>query len=504
MDVNIFSKRIAKGAIIVFFGLLLSKTLAYLYVALLARLGSSEYGTLSLALAIISFISIFAILGLKTGIVRYVSYYKGKQDYQKLKGTIISSLRLSLPINIVLMILLLIFSDEISISIFHNANLIPILRLFSFALPFITLSDIFLGIIIGFQKIQYKVLVKDILENIFKLVLTFVVIYFGYNLFGVAIIYGLSIIVTTILSYYLLQKKVFPFFKTKVIPIFITKELFLFSLPFIFAGVLDLVIKWTDIFMIGFFRTTSEVGIYNVVLPTANLLIIIPTAFMALFIPIITEFYSKNNLKEINNISNINSKWIFFLNFPIFLLLLLFSKQILTIMFGQEYVVGNLALIILIIGYMFLSLVHIPNSLLIMLKKTKLVLYISLISASINIILNYFLIPKLGIVGGAIATSSSLILIFVLTLIGSYNLTKIQPIKINYLKSVLAGVIPFFMILFIINSFKINIGFLLFVLFSIIFLLIYALLVYLFKGLDKEDIEVINGIYTKFRKRKYI
>jgi len=79
--------------------------------------------------------------------------------------------------------------------------------------------------------------------------------------------------------------------------------------------------------MIGFFRTTSEVGVYNVALPTANLLVIVPTSLMALFMPIITEFYSKGKIKDIVTLSRINSKWIFFLNFPIFLLIFLFRSS---------------------------------------------------------------------------------------------------------------------------------------------------------------------------------
>src|SRR3989344_3784173 len=330
MDVNIYSKKIAKGAAIVFVGMLFSKVISYLYVALLARLGSSEYGLLSLAMAIISFASIFALFGLGTGIIRYVSYYKGKQENRKIKGVIFSSLRISLPIGLILMVLLFIFSEEISILIFHNIALIPIIKLLSLTLPFISLSEIFFSVIIGFQKIEYKILI--------------IVIYLGYNLFGVVIVYVLSIIITTLLSFYFLQKKVFPFFKTKIVPLLLTKELFIFSFPFILGGVLTLVIKWSDILMIGFFRTTSEVGVYNVALPTANLLVIIPTSLMALFMPIITELYSKNKFKEIKKISYINSKWIFFLNFPIFLLILLFSKEILNIMFGIEYVIFKISL----------------------------------------------------------------------------------------------------------------------------------------------------------------
>jgi O-antigen/teichoic acid export membrane protein len=499
MDINIFSKRMAKGAVIVFFGMLLSKALAYFYVALLARLGSSEYGLLSLAISIVSFVSIFSLLGLNTGIIRYISYYKGKEDIKRIKGTILSSLKLSLPTSLILMILLFLFSEKISILIFHSSELIPVLRLFSLTLPFISLSDIFLGVMIGFQKINYKILVKEIVESVVRLVLTFIVIYLGYNLLGVAIVYVISFVITAFFSFYFLQKKVFPFFKTKVVPILFTKELFVFSFPFILSGVLTLIVKWTDVFMIGFFRTTSEVGVYNVALPTANLLVIVPTSLMALFMPIITEFYSKGNIKSIDILSRINSKWIFFLNFPIFLLIFLFSKIILKIMFGPEYVTGNIALLILIIGYMVFSLVHVHNAILIMMKKTRLIFYISLISAVANVILNYYLIPKFGIIGGSIATSFSLILIFTLTFISCYKLTNIQPLRLNYFKSILSGVISLLLVYFLIHFIG-NISFILFILLSIVFLIVYSLLVYLLKGLDKEDIEIIKSFYIKFKK----
>src|SRR3989344_2103812 len=115
MDILTSSKKIARGAIIVFLGMLLSRVLAYLYVALVARLGSSKYGLLSLAIIIVSFISIFATLGFRTGIVRYVSYFRGKNDNRRIKGTIFSSLKLSLPLTLFLTALLFIFSEDISV-----------------------------------------------------------------------------------------------------------------------------------------------------------------------------------------------------------------------------------------------------------------------------------------------------------------------------------------------------------------------------------------------------
>src|SRR3989344_6976802 len=110
---NIYSLQIARGAIISFLGMIFGKGLTYLYVILLARLGSSEYGLISLGLAITLFLSTITMLGLKTVIVRYISFYQSKKNNEKIKGTILSSIKISLPISIIFMISLFLLSEKI-------------------------------------------------------------------------------------------------------------------------------------------------------------------------------------------------------------------------------------------------------------------------------------------------------------------------------------------------------------------------------------------------------
>lgn len=496
MNLTKYSNKIAKSAIIVFSGMVLGRILTYLYIALVARLGSSEYGLLSLGVAIVSFLSVFAILGLNAGIERYISFYKNKGDKKRIKGTIYSSIKLSLPLSVILAILLFIFSEKISVSIFHNIDLVPILRILCLTIPFLSLSNIFRSTIIGFQEIKYPVFIREVIENSVKLILTFILIYLGYNLFGAVISFVIAIMLTTILLLFSLQKKIFPLFTLKIKPKLITKELFSYSFPLLLVGFLVLMIKWTDVFMIGYFRTTSEVGLYNVALPTASLLVIVPTALMVLFMPIITELYTKGKMKDIHTLSRITLKWIFFVNFPIFLLILLFSKQILSILFGVEYIQASVALIILIMGYMIFSLSHVYMSNINMIKKTKLTFYILLIATLLNIALNYMLIPKFGMIGGGIATSVSLIALFILSSITTYRLTKLQPLRLNYFKAVFAGVISLFITYFI----PVNINSVMTLLIKfIIFGIIYIIMLYLLKSFQQEDKDIFNLVFKRIK-----
>jgi len=500
MDVSHYSKRIAGAGLLFFLGMIFGRALTYLYVALISRLGSSEYGLLSLGFAISLFLATFALLGLRTGIVRYISYFNGKGDIKRVKGVIYSSIRLSLPLSLFFAFLLFIFSEYISITFFHNPNLIVILRLFSFTIPFITLSHVFLGAMIGFQKIEYQIGIKEIAENLIRLILTFIMIYLGYKLWGAAIAYVVTTILIFILTWHALRKKVFPNLVSKLKPKLIDKELFLFSAPLIFTGFFNLIVKWIDVFMIGIFRNVSEVGIYNVALPTANLLIIVPTALMALFMPIITELYSKNKLKDVEELSKITSKWIFFLNLPIFLLMLLFSKQILFFAFGPEYEIGYFVLYILALGYIIHSLSHTYSSILSMIKKTKIILYVIMIITLIAILLNYILIPKIGILGGAISTSISLFLGCLIYAIITYKLTKIQPLKLNYFKAIFAGIISSLIILYLSNAYN---PYSIFALigFGLLFLIIYVIFLILFKCLESSDKEILISFFNIFKNK---
>ena len=80
-EINTNIKKIAKGVLIVFIGTLISKIFSYFYRLIVARyLGPEAYGTLSLGLGILGIASIFAVFGLPTGVLRYVAYYKGKEN----------------------------------------------------------------------------------------------------------------------------------------------------------------------------------------------------------------------------------------------------------------------------------------------------------------------------------------------------------------------------------------------------------------------------------------
>lgn len=498
-EVNHSLNKIIKGAGIFFIGLVIGKILGYFYVMFVARLGTEQFGLLNLGLSIVSLLTIVSLLGLDNGILRYVSYFSAKGDNRGIKGSILSSLKICFPISIFLALVMFAFSTQISTIFFHNLNLAPILRIFSIMIPFSVVSMLFYSSFRAFQRVEYEVGLREILEKAIRLLLSVIFIYLGFKVLGATYAYVISAVIIFIFVTVILNKLVFPIFTTKIKARDYSKELLSFSLPLMFVGVLISIIVWIDTLMLGYFRTVGEVGIYNAANPTAALMFIIPTALISLFLPIITNFYSQKKFSQIKHIYKSVSRWIFFVNFPIFIIITVFSRQILRIIFGNEYMAGALALSLLVCGHLFYSLSYTSANILYMAKKTRIVFNITLIFAASHILFGLILIPKYGINGASFAALLSFLLASFLNIFFSYKKIKVYPFDKSFFKSMASGILAtgvvYYTIKFVFKSLS-PIGL---SLMFVVLLLIYIALLFLFKSFRKEDIEVLKIIMGKLR-----
>ena len=313
-------RKIAKGAGFVLIGTLIGRAFGYGSRMIIARLGASDYGLVALGFAVMSIAATLSLVGMQSGIIRYVSFYKGKEDKGRIKGTIISALKITLPLSLGFAFILFWYASWISIHVFHDANLAPILRIFAIAVPSFVLAQNLLSATVGFQEMKYRVYTENIFQEPLKLAAIAILLLLGFGVVGAAWGWVLAIIVMPFLAFYFSEKKVFPIFKTKVKAISVDKELFSFSFPLLFAGIAGLVMGWTDTLMLGYFASSADVGIYNAALPTAQLIRAIPAAFAAIFFPVISELYARNKIEDLRRTYSVVTKWMLALIFPAFLL----------------------------------------------------------------------------------------------------------------------------------------------------------------------------------------
>ena len=209
-------------------------------------------------------------------------------------------------------------------------------------------------------------------------------------------------------------------------------EMLKISIPLMCAQVVQFIMAWIDKLMLGNMMHPEQVGIYFTAFKLSMIASLSLMAVNSIMGPKFAEIFSKNNLVSLKKIVNQSTNIIFFTTIPVVLIFFLFSEKIM-VLFGEEFISGANALIILCVAKLVSSFCGSVGNLLQMSGNQLPFLIILSLGAFINIILNLILIPKMGINGAAFSSLISmfvwnlLMIIFVKKKFGFY--TFFNPLK---------------------------------------------------------------------------
>jgi O-antigen/teichoic acid export membrane protein len=343
---------------------------------------------------------------------------------------------------------------------------------------------------------KYKVLVRRIIEPGISLLLLIVFLLLGWQIFGAALAFVIAIVFGSLFAF-LFMRKVIPYItQTSPHSIFETKKILLFSWPLFFVGFLDLINNYINTIMLGYFKTSTEVGIYGATWRTAFVIPIILESFNSIFAPIISDLFNRKEKAKLENLFKVVARWIFTISLPVTLLMIFFSREILSL-WGKEYILGAISLIIISLAQLINCTTGSVGFILMMTGHTKINLINNFIGLLSTIALNLLLIPKYGVLGAALSLAIVIAIINITRLIEVYILFKMHPYTVQFIKPVLSAALAFLVLFFgskLFHNFPhvlltIAIG-------SLFFLSVYILILYLL-GLNKED----RIILTKIKER---
>ncbi|MBI5797817.1 flippase [Candidatus Woesearchaeota archaeon] len=494
-DKNI--KAIAKGAIILLLGSIVGKLFAFFYRIILSRLGEQAYGEISLGMALFGLLSVISILGLDTGILRFISTARTENNPQKIKGTLLYASKIIFFLGLLFSILLFFLSDWIANTFFHTENLAIILKALAFALPLDGLRSILSNAFKAFQKLEYDIYGRVITESFTKIILTLLFIYLGMGVFGAALAYSFSVVLSFIMLFFYLEKKTFSVLNQKIEALYNKRELLNYSLPLVFNSLTIIIIAWADTLMLGYFADTATVGIYNVAIPTAKLILIFPTAFASLYLPIIAGLYA--NTEEFKKIYYTTTKWIVLINGLCFAWLIIYGKELVSTFFGANYTAAYLPLVILSIGYFINGAIYTSRDILLLTKKTRLIFGITTISCILNIILNIILIPSWGMLGAAASSSIALIFMSLAFLFYAKKEAKSQPFRGKVPRITLIIILSALATKLLTNQINWKKTYFLIAASIILMTMFCFLLFYITKTLEEEDKNMIKVIQSKLK-----
>lgn len=182
------------------------------------------------------------------------------------------------------------------------------------------------------------------------------------------------------------------------------------SAPMFLTSSMHFVMEWTDTFMLGLYMETADVGVYRILMKVLSVSAFMLFGVNSIIMPKFAEMHARGDAEGVRRLVQVSARLALGLSAPILLVLLVFPEALLGI-FGDEFRPGAAALVVLAVGQCFNIACGSTGPLLNMTGHQQVLQYIMSAVAVLNIVLNVVLIQAYGLLGAAIATATSTIVL---------------------------------------------------------------------------------------------
>ena len=250
-----------------------------------------------------------------------------------------------------------------------------------------------------------------------------------------------------------------------------------------------------DITMLGLIKGDVEVGYYSTAVKITHLINQIISSILWVAMPQLSKLFMEEDFENINKILRKIFIGFISLGLPCAIGCICLSKEIVEIIGGQNYIDAALPLVILMIGFIFdlVGGAFLGNMILLPSKREDKYMKICVTSTILNVVLNYFLIPKWGAAGAASTTSIAYLIMLILCYIATDRRIKLKNIK----NTVVSSVIGCLVIVFVCAAVKMTVHSLIISVIASVLCsaLLYAFVQILFKN------ELVSEIIISIKKR---
>jgi O-antigen/teichoic acid export membrane protein len=160
----------------------------------------------------------------------------------------------------------------------------------------------------------------------------------------------------------------------------------------------------TDRLFVGYFLHEEQAGIYQGISLISMIFITVLSATKLIVAPMVADYYSQKQQCELNQLFVISTKWPLYICLPALAVVIFAPEIVLGGIFSDIYASGYISLIILGLMHLINIATGPADQVLIMTGKQVDMLRISVAMFIVNIILNIYLIPKIGLTGAALTT----------------------------------------------------------------------------------------------------
>lgn len=395
-------------AVIAFAVRVVSAVIAYVSQVLLARwIGDFEYGVFVVVWVGAVILGGLACFGFQTAVVRFVPEYIERGENHLLRGVLLGSrlygFAAATGIAVIGLAGLYLFGDHLS-----SYYLIP-LYLGAVTLPMLALGEIQDGISRAFSWPDLSLWPTYIIRPVVILLVMWIALRFGWApnavtaMAAVIVATYLTSIGQTLALERRLRRNV-PAGPRVFQPMFWVSV----ALPiFVVEGFFNLLTN-VDILIVGYFMDPDQVAIYFAAAKTLALVHFVYFAVRAGGAQRFSKYYTSGDHNRLGAFVRDTLHWTFWPSLVLVLMLFLVGRELL-LLFGPAFGSGYPLLFILSVGILVRASIGPAESLLTMAGQQGLCAAIYTGTFILNVVLNVVLVPRIGLLGAATATSVALI-----------------------------------------------------------------------------------------------
>ena len=397
-------KQLAAESIIYGISGTVAKSIGFFLIPIYTRIFSpADYGIIALITTLTGLLGMFVVLGLDNSSARW---FYDTDEVQNRKHTISSWFWCQLSVSCIIALGLLLFASHISALLLKSEEHAILICLAAITIPLRTFRKV-LGNWLRYQRRAWIITIFATASSFGTIaIIVLFVIVLQWGLFG---IYSANLIAAILIAIAAIS-----ILKTWISPAYLSwvrlKEMLEYGLPLVPAAIASWVTISSDRFILQMFHDNSEVGLYSVAATIASGIALITGAFQMAWGPFAFSIYREKESAEVySEVLSLYAVIGCFMG----TIVSLFAPLVLRVLTTREYFQSASCIPFLVFSFIIIGSTYIVGIGSGIVKRSTPIAIGIFVGASINIILNFLLIPRFGKEGAAIATLLSYLCVFI-------------------------------------------------------------------------------------------
>lgn len=398
-------QRIVKNIGVTGLGQVITAFMGFILLIYLARfLGEADFGKYNFALSLTTLLATFTDLGVNQLLVREIA-----RERDQSARYVNNAVLLKVPLSVLTMGVTVFISWIMGL----EGDIKVIVYLFGAYNILLTISGTYLSLFQAWERMEYVTLFQTV-ERLFIVGLGLAVLFMGYGVIEVALVYLIAgfidITFSALLSF---RKFIRPSFRIEP---GLQRDLLVMGLPFGLNSLFAVFFFKIDSVILGLMKGDVAVGIYNAAYnPLLSLSFIAAGMVSAAIYPVMSRYF-RGKSESLHDFTVVSSRYLVIIGLPIAAGCSVLADRFIALFYGGGYAAAVIPFQILAIFIPIRLVSTITGTLLSSIDRQGYRMLAVGLSAVFNIILNIILIPIYSYIGASVATVASEFLLYLLFL----------------------------------------------------------------------------------------